>query len=83
MAIDVRGYSYFMERRASDKRWVATVAEFPELSAESRIHARALNRLQDEVAATITRRRTAGEAIPPAPRKTFDVDDFIRKLGGD
>lgn len=83
MATEVRGYSYFMERRESDKRWVATVAEFPELSAESRIHNRALNRLQDEVAATIARRRKTGEAIPAAPRKTLDLDDVIRRFGGD
>lgn len=81
--MDVRGYSYFIERRASDKRWVATVAEFPDLRAESRIHNRALNKLQDEVAATIGRRRKAGQPVPEAPRKMFDVDGFLRKLGGD
>lgn len=81
--MDVRAYSYFTERRSSDKRWVATVAEFPELRAESRIHNRALNTLQDEVAATIARRRKAGESVPAPPRELFDVDKFIRKLGGD
>jgi hypothetical protein len=68
MAIDVRGYSYFIERR-DDKRWVATVAEYPELSGVSRIHNRALNELYDAVRAEVLRRLVAGEAIPPAPKK--------------
>lgn|GEM_PF-2275287 len=79
--MDVRGYSYFMERRESDKRWVATVAEFPELSAESRIHNRALNALHDKVAATVSRLRKSGEPVPEQPRKQFDVDEFLRRLG--
>lgn len=79
--MDVRGYSYFMERRDSDKRWVATVAEFPELSAESRIHNRALNDLQDAVAATIVRRRRAGEAVPPPPNEVVDVPQLFKQLG--
>ena len=33
--MDVSGYSYFLERRDSDKRWVATVTEFPRLEATS------------------------------------------------
>ena len=76
--MDVRGYSYFMERRATDKRWVATVAEFPELSGVSRIHNRALNRLYDLVEAEVVRRFTAGEAIPRAPRK---LPNPLRALG--
>ncbi len=68
MAIDVRGYSYFIERR-DDKRWVATVAEYPELSGVSRIHARALNRLYAAVEAEVVRRYRAGEQIPHAPKK--------------
>ena len=43
--MNVQGYSYFTERRATDKRWVATVEEFPGLQAESKIHNRALNDL--------------------------------------
>ncbi len=69
MAIDVRGYSYFIERRAADKRWIATVAEYPELTGVSRIHNRALNRLYALVEAEVVRRHRAGESIPPAPRK--------------
>ncbi|HWH97250.1 MAG TPA: hypothetical protein VNS80_02690 [Pseudolysinimonas sp.] len=68
MAIDVRGYSYFIERR-DDKRWVATVAEYPDLSGVSRIHNRALNRLYAAVEAEVVRRYRAGEKIPPAPKK--------------
>lgn len=68
MAIDVRGYSYFLERR-DDKRWVATVAEYPELSGVSRFHNRALNHLYDAVEAEVVRRYRAGEQIPRAPRK--------------
>lgn len=69
MAIDVRGYSYFIERRDSDKRWVATVAEYPELSGVSRIHNRAINRLYAAVEAEVLRRYRAGEEIPAAPKK--------------
>jgi hypothetical protein len=69
MAIDVRGYSYFIERREGDKRWVATVAEYPELSGVSRIHNRAINRLYALVEAEVMRRFRAGEPIPPAPKK--------------
>jgi voltage-gated potassium channel Kch len=67
--VDVRGYSYFIERRESDKRWLATVTEFPELSGVSRIHNRAINRLQALVSAEVVRRYRAGEEIPAAPRK--------------
>jgi hypothetical protein len=69
MAIDVRGYSYFIERRETDKRWVATVAEYPELSGVSRIHNRALNRLYAAVEAEVMRRYRAGEQIPRATKK--------------
>lgn len=77
--IDVSGYSYFVERRASDKRWVATVAEYPELSGVSRIHNRALNDLQAAVRAEIVRRYRAGEPIPTAPRRP----GLLRSLGLD
>lgn len=76
--IDVSGYSYFVERRPSDKRWVATVAEFPDLSGVSRIHNRALNDLQDAVRAEIVRRYRAGEPIPVAPRRQ---PSLLRSLG--
>jgi len=69
MAIDVRGYSYFIERRESDHRWVATVAEFPDLVGESRIHNRAINELSAAVEAEVLRRFRAGEPIPAAPKK--------------
>lgn len=68
MAIDVRGYSYFIERR-DDKRWVATVVEYPELSGVSRFHNRAINQLYAAVEAEVVRRYRAGEPIPPAPKK--------------
>lgn len=69
MAIDVRGYSYFIERRDSDKRWVVTVEEYPELISVSRFHNRAINRLYALVEAEVVRRFRAGETIPPAPKK--------------
>jgi hypothetical protein len=78
MAIDVSGYSYFIERRASDKRWVATVGEFPDLSAESRIHNRAINILKDRVAATVLARYRAGEEIPAPPRSQ---PSLLKSLG--
>ena len=78
MAIDVSGYSYFIERREADKRWVATVTEFPDLTAESRIHNRALNDLQDRVRETVLRRLRAGEPIPKAPQRRPDV---LKALG--
>lgn len=78
MAIDVRGYSYFIERRESDKRCVATVAEYPELSGVSRIHNRALNRLDAEVEAEVLRRYHAGEPIPAAPKKQ---PNLLKTLG--
>ena len=78
MAIDVRGYSYFIERRADDKRWVATVAEYPELSGVSRIHNRALNNLYAAVRAEVVRRYQAGEPIPPAPKKQ---PNLLKTLG--
>lgn len=78
MKIDVRGYSYFMERRESDRKWVATVAEYPDLSAESGIHNRALYRLQDLVEAEVRRRLAAGEPIPRAPQRP---EDLLKTLG--
>lgn len=78
MAIDVSGYSYFIERRESDQRWVATVAEFPHEVGVSRIHNRALNRLQAAVAAEVLRRYRAGEQIPAAPRKQ---PNLLKTLG--
>lgn len=80
MAIDVRGYSYFTERREGDKRWVATVAEYPQLSGVSRVHNRALNRLYAAVEAEVVRRYRAGEPIPPAPKKQ---PNLLRTLGLD
>ena len=77
MAIDVRGYSYFIERRESDKRWVATVAEYPDLVVESRIHNRAINELQSAVAAEVLRRYRAGEPIPRAPKKQRGLLDSL------
>ena len=79
MAIDVRGYSYLIERR-DDKRWVATVVEYPELSGVSRIHNRALNRLYAAVEAEVVRRYRAGEPIPVAPRKQPSI---LKTLGLD
>jgi len=60
MVIDVRGYSYFIER-GDDKKWVATVAEYPELSGVSRIHNRALNQLYAATAA----KAESGQFIGP------------------
>lgn len=67
MATDVSGYSYFLERRESDKRWVATVAEFPGLSAESKGRTRALNDLQNLVRETVLELHRAGERFPAPP----------------
>ena len=67
MATDVSGYSYFLERRDSDKVWVATVTEFPGLTAESRGRTRALNALQDRVRETVLRLYEAGERFPAPP----------------
>ena len=80
--MDVSGYSYFIERRASDKRWVATVTEFPRLEATSKIRNRAINDLQAQVAATIERLHRAGEKFP-APPKTAPsaLSDFAKALG--
>lgn len=69
MEIDVSGYSYFLERRESDKRWIATVTEFPRLSAESKVRARALNDLHDLVRETVLRRHAAGQPFPAPPNK--------------
>jgi len=69
MATDVSGYSYFLERRASDKVWVATVTEFPGLTAESRGRTRALNDLQNLVRETVLARFAAGERFPAPPNK--------------
>jgi hypothetical protein len=77
MAIDVRGYSYFIERR-DDKKWVATVTEYPELSGVSTFHNRALNRLYAAVEAEVVRRYRAGEPIPPAPKKQ---PNLLKTLG--
>jgi hypothetical protein len=80
--MNVQGYSYFTERRASDKRWVATVAEFPGLQAESKIHNRALNQLYAEVEATIRRRHQAGEPFPKPPVAPPDeTTEFLKTLG--
>ncbi|WP_395639362.1 hypothetical protein [Pseudolysinimonas sp.] len=77
MAIDVRGYSYFIERREADKRWVATVTEYPDLVAESRSHNRAINELQTAVEAEVLRRHRAGEPIPRAPKKQAGLLDGL------
>jgi hypothetical protein len=77
MAIDVRGYSYFIERR-DDKNWVATVAEYPELTGVSKVHNRALNQLYAAVEAEVVRRFRAGEPIPPAPKKQ---PNLLKSLG--
>lgn len=77
MTADARRYSYFLERRESDKRWVATVTEFPGLSAESRIRNRALYALQDQVAAELARRRRAGEPIPEQTEPPAKLSDFL------
>jgi predicted RNase H-like HicB family nuclease len=69
MATDVSGYSYFLERRESDKVWIATVTEFPGLTAESKGRMRALNELQDAVRETVLRRFHAGEPFPAPPNK--------------
>ena len=67
MATDVSGYSYFLERRASDKVWIATVTEFPGLVAESRGRTRALNELQNRVRETVLSLHAAGERFPAPP----------------
>lgn len=80
--MDVTGYSYFIERRDSDKRWVATVEEFPGLQAESRFHNRAINNLQAQVAATIERLHRAGEKFPAPPRAAPSaMSEFVKALG--
>lgn len=81
--MDVKRYSYFTERRESDKRWIATVAEFPELQAESKIHNRALNDLYAKVHAEVLRRHRAGEPIPAQPRRDSEVATFLKTLGLD
>ena len=73
MAVDVTRYSYFLERRASDKRWVATVAEFPGLDAESRVRNRALYDLQSRVAVEVARRGETGEPIPDLAHPSQDL----------
>lgn len=73
MDADVTRYSYFLERRASDKRWVATVTEFPHLDAESRVRNRALYDLQDRVAAAIEQLRRAGKPIPAPAHPPQDL----------
>jgi predicted RNase H-like HicB family nuclease len=73
MTADVTRYSYFLERRASDKSWVATVAEFPDLDAESRVRNRALYDLQDRVAAAIEQLRRSGEPIPEPAHPSQDL----------
>ena len=80
--MDVKRYSYFIERRESDKRWVATVEEFPGLQAESKIHNRALNDLYQKVHAEVLARHRAGAAIPAQPaRKPGELSDFVKALG--
>ena len=79
--MDVTGYSYFIERRESDKRWLATVEEFPHLSAASKIHNRALNELRDAVAAEITRLRQAGEVVPGPARPPSAMSTFLKGIG--
>lgn len=79
--MDVTGYSYFIERRASDKRWLATVEEFPDLSAASKFHNRALNELRDAVTAEILRRTRAGEPVPVPARPPSAVSAFLKKVG--
>jgi len=69
VATDVSGYSYFLERRESDKRWIATVTEFPGLSAEATGRTRALNDLQSLVRETVLRRYAAGEPFPAPPNQ--------------
>ncbi len=73
MSEDVTRYSYFLERRSSDKRWVATVEEFPGLDAESRVRNRALYDLQDRVAAAIDGLRRAGRPIPAPAHPSQDL----------
>jgi hypothetical protein len=80
--MDVSGYSYFLERRDSDKRWVATVTEFPRLEATSKIRTRALNDLQTQVVATITRLHRAGEKFPAPPAAVANpLSDFVKAIG--
>jgi len=79
--MDVRRYSYFTERRESDKRWVATVAEFPELEADSTFHNRALNMLYALVHDEVLRRHRAGEPIPPQPPHESEAKEFLKGLG--
>jgi len=80
--MDVSGYSYFIERRDSDKRWVATVTEFPRLEATSRIRNRAINDLQAQVVATIEQLHRAGEKFPAPPKAAPNaLSDFVKALG--
>lgn len=79
--MDVKRYSYFIERRESDKRWVATVEEFPGLQAESKIHNRALNDLYKLVHAEVLKRHRAGEAIPAQPKRNDPAGTFLKALG--
>jgi len=80
--MDVKRYSYFIERRETDKRWVATVAEFPDLEAASKIHNRALNDLYKMVHATVLKLHHAGEPIPAQPRrKPTEASEMARALG--
>lgn len=67
MVTDVSGYSYYLERRESDRRWIATVAEFPGLSVESKGRTRALNELHDRVRETVLELHRAGERFPAPP----------------
>jgi hypothetical protein len=79
--MDVSGYSYFIERRDSDKRWVATVTEFPALEAASKIRNRAINDLQAQVVATITRLHRAGEKFPAPPTVAPNaLSDFVKAM---
>lgn len=80
--MDVKRYSYFIERRDSDKYWVATVEQFPELQAVSRGHTRALNDLYAQVTTEVLRRHRAGEPIPSQPATTdSSASEFLKALG--
>ena len=80
--MDVKRYSYVIERRESDKNWVATVEQFPGLEAVSRGHTRALNDLYAKVTAEVLRRHRAGEPIPAQPMvRENSATQFLKTLG--
>lgn len=80
--MDVSGYSYFIERRDSDKMWVATVEQFPGLEGVSKFHTRALNDLKAQVAATIERLYRAGERFPAPPAAAPSATTQLAKALG-